>query len=79
MIPGVRRFARIAPKVAKEISDGEQPTPTAARRDTPAGVAIAECFPKYLGADSASSLRFNLIWWRRWRPRDAIIMKMASS
>jgi hypothetical protein len=31
------------------------------------------------GGDSASSLHLNLIWWRRWRARDAIIMKMASS
>ena len=31
------------------------------------------------GGDSAPSLHLNLIWWRRWRARDAIIMKMASS
>ena len=29
------------------------------------------CISKYAGTDSARETNLNLIWWRRWRPRDA--------
>ena len=44
------------------------------------GIAIVNDFKSIEGADSASSLTFNVIWWRRWRRHDRVrVYAMASS